>query len=186
MKFLKYFVAVLVLLMILFIGKGLLTPSISYKSEVTVDKSVEETWAVMSDVTKLPDWIKGFKKSELVSGTANTVGAVSNIYIEEGGEEMIMQETITAIKPKEQLAMKFTMDFMDMDYEMLLKEKDGKTYIETETKTVGNGMIAKSIVSFMTSAMKTQEDENLNNLKQVIEANTKNYFPEPQIEVQSE
>ncbi|MCP4971366.1 MAG: hypothetical protein GY932_12340 [Arcobacter sp.] len=79
-----------------------------------------------------------------------------------------MEETVTAVTPNEHLAMSFTMDFMDMDYEMLLIEKDGKTTIKSKSTTSGNGILAKSMVSFMTSAMEAQEDENLNNLKTLI------------------
>lgn len=40
----------------------------------------------------------------------------------------------------------------------------------------------RSILSFMTGTMQSQEDENLNNLKQVIESNTTDYFPAPVVE----
>lgn len=178
MKYLKYLLYLIIILGLLFIGKGFITPSIAYENEIVVNKPANESWAVMSDEANLPKWIKGFKKTELVSGTPNTVGAVSKVYVEENGEEMIMEETITAIKPNELMAMTFTMDFMDMDYEISFNEKDGKTTINSKSKTSGNGMIAKSIVSFMESTMKEQEDKNLNNLKKLIESNTKNYFPE--------
>jgi len=186
MKYLKYLLVIVIVLLLAFFAKGLFTPSIYYESEVIVNKPAKEVWAVMSDESKLPEWIKGFKKIELISGTANSVGAISKIYVEDRGEEMIMEETVTNIKPNELLAMTFTMDFMDMDYEMSLEENDGKTLIKTKSKTAGNGMFAKSMVSFMKSSMKLQEDENLNNLKIIIEENTKNYFPEPTAEVTDE
>jgi len=177
MKYLKYLLYLLIILALIFFGKGLLTPSISYESEITVNKSAKEAWAVMQDEVNLPKWIQGFKKIELISGTPNTVGAVSKVYIEEAGQESIMEETITALTPNQKMAMTFTMDFMDMDYEMLFTEKDGKTNILTKSTTKGNGLFAKSIVSFMPGAMKAQEDANLVNLKKLIEENTKDYFP---------
>ncbi len=182
MKYLKYLLGIIIVLFLLFILKGIITPSVHYESEVVVNKPVGEAWAVLTDETRLPEWIKGFKRTELVSGTPNTIGAVANVYVEDGDEEMIMEETITNIKPNELIAMTFSMDFMNMEYEMLLKENDGKTTIKSKSTTVGNGMFAKSIISFMTGAMKAQEDENLNSLKKVIEENTKNYFPETETE----
>ena len=178
MKILKYLLLAILVLVLLFFAKGLLTPSISYENEVIVNKPAKEAWSVMSDEANLPKWIKGFKRTELVSGTANTVGAVSNVYVDEGGQEMVMKETVTAIKLYEQLKMKFSMDFMDMEYEINFRETDGKTTVHSKSTTFGNGLFAKSIVSFMTGTMKAQEDENLNNLKKLIDANTKNYFPE--------
>lgn len=182
MKYLKYLLGLVLVLVLVFFGGGLLRPSVSYESEITVNKPIHEAWAVMSDDSKMAGWIKGFKKSELVSGTANTVGAVSNIYTEDDGQEMVIQETITAIQPSERIAMKFTMDFMDMDYEMSLKENNGNTTITSTSTTVGNGLFAKSLISFMKSGMKAQEDENMANLKKAIEENTTDYFPEPEPE----
>ncbi|WP_299765652.1 SRPBCC family protein [uncultured Dokdonia sp.] len=175
MKYLKYLFILIIVLLLIFIGKGLLTSSISYENEITVNASAKESWAIMSDESNLPKWIKGFKKTEHVSGTPNTVGAVSKVYIEEQGEEMTMEETITAVKENELMAMTFTMDFMNMDYEMSFKEKDGKTVISSKSTTTGNGIMAKSMVSFMKGSMSEQEDKNLTNLKNLIEGNTKNY-----------
>ncbi len=176
MKYLKYLLGLFLLLSLIFFLKGFFTPTISYDCEILVNKPANEAWAVMSDETKLPEWIKGFKRTELVSGTANSVGSVSNVYVEDRGQEMVMKETIMAVTPNELLAMQFSMDFMDMDYEITFNEqKNGKTLIRSKSTTTGNGIIAKSIVSFMTASMKAQEDANLNSLKKLIEENTKNY-----------
>lgn len=175
MKYLKYLLGLIVLVAIIFFGKGLLTPSISYENEIVVNKSAAESWAVMSDESKLSQWIKEVKKIELVSGTANTVGAVSNVYVDEGGQEMVMKETITKLTPNELMAMTFTMDFMDMEYEMHMKEEGGKTTITSKSTTTGNGIFAKSMLSFMGGSMKAQEDNNLSNLKKLIEENTTVY-----------
>ena len=177
MKILKYLLALIVLLIAIFIIKGLMTPSVSYESEIVVDKPAKEAWAVMSDPTNLAKWIEGFKRTELVSGQENTVGAVSKVYVDDNGKEMVMEETITAIKQNELMAMKFTMDFMDMDYEMHFNENDGKTTIRSKSTTKGNHIFAKSLISFMPSSMKAQEDKNLNSLKKLINENTKDYFP---------
>ena len=59
MKYLKYFIVFIALLLLFFIGRGLLTPSISYNSEITVEKSIEESWAVMNDESKITEWLKG-------------------------------------------------------------------------------------------------------------------------------
>ena len=91
MKFLKYTLIFVVVLVLLFFGKGLLTPTISYENEITVNKSAKEAWAVMNDETNLPKWIEGFKRVEPVSGTPNTVGAVSNVYVEDQGQEMVIR-----------------------------------------------------------------------------------------------
>jgi len=178
MKYLKILLGIILLLVIFFFAKGLLTPSVDYENTVTVDKSAQESWAVMSDESNLPKWIDGFIRSELVSGTENTVGAVSHVYVDEGGTEMMMKETIVSVKEGDHLSMKFEMDMMNMDYEIHFKEQGDKTVISSKSSTVGNGIFYKSILSFMPSAMKAQEEKNLNSLKKLIDENAKDYFQE--------
>ncbi len=176
MKYLKYLLFFIVILVLIFFGNGLLNPSITYENEVVVNKSVAESWAVMEDESRISEWLHVIDRLELVSGEASTVGAVSNIYVIENGEEMVMQETITASIPQAYMAMTFTMDFMNMDYELFMTEKDGKTHIRSKTTTLGNGIFSQSMISFLNGMMCDQEAENLNNLKKVIEQNQKNYF----------
>jgi uncharacterized protein YndB with AHSA1/START domain len=179
MKVVKIILAILILIVAIFFGNGLITPSVDYKCSVEIDKSIEETWAVMGDESRMSEWLKGYIKSETVSGDPFSIGAVSNIYFNENGQEMVIQETITKIVPLQKLAMKYSAEFMDMNYEMTTEFKDGKTHLNTISSSVGNGLFAKSIMSFMGSALEKQEIENLSNLKKVVEQNTKNYFPQP-------
>ncbi|MGB0805203.1 MAG: SRPBCC family protein [Salibacteraceae bacterium] len=169
MKILKYILIVLAVLMIIFFGNGLITSSVTYQGKIEVNKPIEEAWAVMEDDSRISEWLPVITRIEPVSGTPGTLGAVSNIYAIENGEEMVMQETITSFDPPKHIAMTFTMDFMDMKYEMHLTEQNGKTLIASKSKTVGNGLFSKSILSFMGGMMEAQENENLHRLKMVIE-----------------
>jgi len=138
----------------------------------------------MNDESKTSQWLKGIKNMEHISGEKGTVGAVTQYTFNDDGQESVILETIKTIRPNEHINMDFSMnDVMDMDYHIYFSEKDGKTTIRSESITEGKGMIMKSMVSFLTSTMKTQEDENLNNLKKLIEENTTNYFPEAVVEM---
>lgn len=169
MKIIKYIFIAIGILALIFFGNGFITKSIDYKCKIEVYKSAKECWNIMSDESKMSNWLEGFKRIELVSGKANTVGAVSNVFFEENGEEMVMQETITAVIPNQKMAMTFTMDFMNMIYEISFTENGGKTLITTLSSTQGNGLFTNSILSFMDSDMEAQELKNLENLKKLIE-----------------
>lgn len=183
MKYLKYLLGLIALLGLLFLAKGFITPFVSYSSEIIVNKPAKEAWAVMNDESKLTQWLKGMKKMEHVSGEKGTVGAVTKYTYEEDGQESVILETMKAIRPNEHVAMDFVMEgVMMMDYKMDFSEKDGKTYLTSSTIAKGDGMFMRSMLSFMQSAMQTQEDENMNNLKKLIEKNTTNYFPAPVVE----
>ena len=180
MKYLKYILGIIILLVLIFIAKGFLTPTISYTSEIVVDKSIEEAWEVMNDESKTSQWLKGITNIKHVSGTKGTVGAVTEYTFEEDGQKSIILETIKSIIPKKQITMDFLMEgVMFMDYKMDLIEESGKTIIKSSTIANGIGMFMRSMVSFMNNTMQAQEDENMGNLKKLIEDNTTNYFSNP-------
>ena len=177
MKYLKYILGIMAILVIIFLLIGIIKPDASYDCEIMVDKPLEESWSVTQDEEKMSEWLEGFQKVEQVSGTSGTVGAVSNVYFITDGQEMTIKETITDIKPNESIEMLFESDFMNMDYKLKMASVNGKTKINSSTNAKGNGMFSKSIMALMGSSLKTQEETNLTNLKKTIEANSKNYFP---------
>jgi uncharacterized membrane protein len=183
MKYLKYFLVLIVLFALLFVAMGFIRPSISYESEIIVNKPLKESWTVMNDESKISQWLKGLTKVELVSGEKGTVGSVTNYTFVENEQESIIVETIKSIEANQHISMSFVMaDVMNMDYRMDFSEKEGKTQIKSSTTNKGVGFIMRSMVSFMKGAMQTQEDENMNNLKKLIESNTTSYELKPVVE----
>ena len=81
----------------------------------------------------------------------------------------MMKETITELVPNQKMAMNFSMDFMDMDYEMILQDQGDKTAVTSKSITRGNGLFAKAMVSWMKGGMKKQEDKNMAKLKGIVE-----------------
>jgi len=179
MKILKYALGIFAILALIFFAVGIFKPSVSYSNEVTVDKSLKESWAVFQDESKLQDWLTGFKSTEVIEGERNTVGAKSKVIMMEGEKEMEMIETITVMKKEEQMGMDFEMEGIFQDYDMHFSEKDGKTIIRTTTEAKGEGMIMRSIMPFIKGTMTKQDLLFLTNLKNLIEKNTTDYFSVP-------
>jgi hypothetical protein len=177
MKYLKYTFIVLASLFVVFFALGLLKPTIHYECETVVEKNAVESWSVLQDPEKLGEWLPGFIKMEHISGDPGAVGAISEVYFDENGQQMVIKETITAVDPGQSMSMLYESDFMNMDYHITLTEIDGKTKISTSTSNQGNGLFSKSILAMMGGSLKQQEEENLANLKKAIESNTKTYPP---------
>ena len=177
MKYLKYILGLIAILIIGFFLMGIIKPKLAYDCEIIVAKPAAESWAVVQDEEKMSEWLPGFQKIEHLSGTPGTVGAVSLVYFDNDGQQMSIRETITDIVPDKSISMTFEDDFMNMDYKMYLTSIDGKTKISSSTTAIGNGMVSKSIMALMGNSIKAQEETNLTNLKKTIEKNSKNYFP---------
>ncbi len=178
MEYLYYGLGIIGILTIIFLLIGFIKPSISYNCAIIVDKPIKESGYVAQDEEKMSEWLEGFIKIEHVSGKPKTVGNVSNVYFEMNGKEMVVKRTITAIKLFESMESMSETDFMNMEYSVCMTAIDEKTKISSSTTVKGNGIFAKSLMVFMGGSLKKSEETNLVRLKNTIEANTKNYFPE--------
>ena len=183
MKFLKYFFFLILALTILFIAVGLLKPTVNYGHEVLVNKPIKESWGVHQDDTTFPLWLKGFKSIEHLSGEKNAVGSKYKIVINpgEGQPDFTMVETIKSIKEFDHFTLHMDSDMMDFEQTTYFSEENGKTRIRTESKAKGKGLLMRSMFALMdifTDSFVKQEAENIENLKKVIEENTKRYYPD--------
>ncbi len=182
MKILKIVLGLVAALLVIFLALGMITPSIEFSNEVEVDKPLQEAWAVYMDESKLTEWLPSIESIELQSGNQNEVGSTYLIKIDHEGQKMEMTEEITALKENELMSMKFSGQGFDQTLDMNFSEKDGKTIISSSGNMTGKGMFMRSIFALNKSAMAKQDLEVLNNLKGVIESNTTDYFPEPEME----
>lgn len=169
MKFLKIALILVLLLVVAFLAIGFIKPSVSYQNEVLINAPKDKSWQVMMDPSKLNEWLTGYKRSELISGEAGTVGAVSNIYFDQNGKEIVIKETITVVE-NDVLGMDFENDFMDMKYDIRIQEIEGKSQLSSRTTAKAKGMVSRSITSLMKGTLVNQEQTNLDKLKRVIEA----------------
>lgn len=184
MKILKYVLIAIVSLVVIYLGIGLIHPSVYYGHEVMVDKPLEETWGVTQDNSKLPLWILGFKSIELISGEPGAVGSQYKVLVNPGQDQpdFEMTETIVSVEEFDHISLSFDSDMMEFEQTMTLAEKDGQVSIRTDSKVTGKGVMLKSMFALMEmigGSFKEQEVNNLGSLKKVVEENTTDYYPAP-------
>lgn len=180
MKYLKYLLGLLILLTLIFFGRGLLTPSVSYESEIVVDKPLKEAWEVMQDESKIQEWLQEITEVKHVSGVKGTVGAVTEYTFMQAGQESKVLETIKSITPQKQITMNFEAPgAMDMAYQVDYQSEGDKTKIKSTTEVTGQGFAMKCLIPWIQGSMLSQEEQNMSNLQKLINENTTNYFREP-------
>lgn len=186
MKILKYVLYAILALIVLYLLLGFIKPEVGYGAEIVVDKPVEEAWAVSQDETKYPEWLEGFKSMELLSGDKFQEGSTYKIIVNpgDGQQDFEMIETLKSIKENESIEMEFDADGMNFYQTMSFNEADGKTTIKTDSKVVGKGMMMRSMFAMMEmfgGGFTKQEVKNMEALKKLINENTTDYFPEPEV-----
>lgn len=168
-KFLKYFLIVIVLLVVIFFSLGLIFRSHEYTISTTVNAPVEKTFAVFNDTTKLKEWLPGFKSMELIKGNMNEAGSKWKVVFEENGSEISMNETIVAFKENELVSFNIANDFIKSKNEVRFIPKGNRTEIIARVNYRGTHIFQKSVLALFSGFVKKQQEESYNLLKQVVE-----------------
>ncbi len=182
MKFLKYLLITIVVLVLAFFSLGLIYPVVDYGSEIVVSKSIEEAWAVSEDQSKYHLWLEGFQSMELIEGEFGEFGSKYKVIVNpgEGQPDFEMIETLISREDYDHINMHFDSDMMDFEQLITFSETEEGVSIKTESKVIGKGMMMQSMFAMMEKmggAFTMQETKNQNALKKVIEENTTDYYP---------
>ena len=186
MKILRYALLAVVAIVLLFFAVGLFNPSIQYGHEITVEKPVEEVWAIVQDESKYDQWLEGYQGMELIEGRPNEVGSKYKVVVDpgEGQAECEMIQTLKALEEFNQGQLHYDSDFMDMDQHYTFSESNGQTTFSTQADVRPKGMMMRSMFALMemlSGSFTAQETKNIEALKKVIEANTTDYYPAPAV-----
>ncbi len=190
MKILKKILYVIIVLVVLFFAFGIFKPTINYGHEITVNKSVKESWAVSQDHSKFALWLEGFKSIDLISGDSAQVGSKYKVVVNpgDGQPDFEMTETLVSIKEFDHISLSFDSEMMTFEQTIHHSEKDGKATVRTESQVSGKGMVMRSMFAIMdmfAGSFQTQEEKNIEALKKVIEENKTDYYPAP-VEIKEE
>ncbi|MDN5200649.1 SRPBCC family protein [Fulvivirgaceae bacterium BMA10] len=169
MKFLKYFLGFLIIIIIAFFAVGLFVPTFSYQSSVKVDAPVEKVWEVFVDESKLPYWMDGFQSIETISGKRNEVGSIYELVFLQGGEEIKLTETLKAFEPGKLFAMKIESDFLSSDTKVNFEQEGDQTIITAVNRVEGNNLFKKSICFLSKSTFQEMSTKQYTKLKDIIE-----------------
>ena len=184
MKILKYLLFTVLALVVIFFAIGLFKSSVSYGHEITVDKPVAEAWAVTQDESKYAQWLEGFKSIDLIEGEQGAVGSKYKVVVQPSDDqaEFEMIETVVSLEEFDHVEMHFDSEGMNFEQKISFSESEGKTTITSDSKVMGKGLMTRSMFGLMGmfGAFQSQEEKNFEALKQLINENTRDYYPEPE------
>lgn len=182
MKILKYILIAIAALVVIFFAIGYFNPAVQYGHEITVNKPIEEAWAVAYDESKYDQWLQGFKSIELLTGTQGEVGSTYKVVVNPGPDQpdFEMTETVVSKKEFDHVTLHFESDMMDFDQTMYYADNDGVVTVRSDSKVIGKSVSMRSmffLMEMLGGAFQKQEAKNIDALKKVIEENTTDYYP---------
>ncbi len=169
MKFIKIFLSIVLILVVIFVLIGVFIPSFSYKNKVSVKASLNKTFAMFNDETRMGEWLTGFRSIETISGNRNEVGSKYRLVVFGHDEEIVMTEEMTAFKENELFAFNLDNDVMLADVEIKFSGDSTRSEIRANTVVHGKNMFWKSLLPLFKSNMTKQSQTDYEKLKTIIE-----------------
>ena len=143
---------------------------VKVQTQIDVNRPVEEAWTKFNDESKLGDWLTGFKELETVSGEPLTVGSVHKMTFVERGKDLVMMETVTAVKENEEFSFELDHARMRSDVSVTFEPTADGLRITQTSDVAGKGVLWKVMVAVMRPFMNKRQKEQFDSLKRMIEA----------------
>lgn len=170
MKVLKILAALLLPFAVTFLVIGMLSREFTYDNTVTIDRPVDHVWRVFTDVSRMKDWLLGLQGVEHLSGTPLAVGGRSKLVFVEGGEEIEVIETVTAVAPGELYVFDQEADPFTGSTEIRFTPRNGHTDLSARTTMRGRNVLWCAVLRLCTGMMTQHSDDCYAALKRIAEA----------------
>jgi len=170
MKIVKWVLVVLLFILVAFFTLGLVRPTVQYESKILVDKPVDRSFMVFLDVSKMGEWLTGFKKIEIVKGMPNIPGSIFNLTMEINGKEITVTEEVTDFRWYDRFSFTLEHDLMSVKCENVFAAQDMKTEITCTYTVTGKNLFWRSLDVLLKGKMEKQAQDDFDKLKKVIES----------------
>ena len=161
---------IIVALAVIFLLIGVFVPTVAYEHKITVNASLEKSFSVFISDSRLGEWLTGFVSLELTGGEPETVGSTYRVVTEENGEEIVMNEVVTAFIKNERFTHTLENDVLMGEIDARFSGDSTGTEIAVMTQFTGKNMLWRSILPLFKSMMIEQAQNDFNKLKEIIES----------------
>ncbi len=168
-KILLALVGIISLLVVSFFALGLLFPTLTSETRVTINKPRDVVWAYFVDQKNLSNWLPNVKSIENISGEPLTSGSKFKMTFEEDGREIVMTETMTEVKEKEVFAFILENDVMKANARITFIDKGNQTEVIENNTFEGGNIFWKSLFVVLKSSFKQNSQAAYDKLKANIE-----------------
>ena len=101
MKILFYVVGFIATCFLGFYIIGVVKPLVNYETSITINRSAEQTWSVLSNDSLMGQWIQGFEKIEITNGEPFKKGSTYKIHLKDARQSFINDYEVINVMPNE-------------------------------------------------------------------------------------
>jgi len=165
MKAVKIILYILIVVTIIFFGTGLIVKESTYKVEITVNKSLSETFKLFNDLSKVKQWIPEFQSIDTIVEKPNKVGSEYRITVDNNGQSVTMKEKVLAYINNEKVTLYFDAEGVLKTDDYTFNSDGSATKIVLNSTYQGESYILSCIFPYFKGTFRGVDEKYLNNFK---------------------
>lgn len=169
MKFLRYFILILLLLIGVFILMGLLNKEISYKTETIIERPLGLVWEKFNDSEITMEYIPEIEKITPIKELPGIVGSTTE-YKMGGSRPMKIIETVKAYEEGRLVTLVFDAAGMIKEDSYEFTDIGGKTKMVSTHNIKTEGVMMRAMYFLMKGLFKSTDKEHQTKFKNIVES----------------
>lgn len=149
---------------------GLVKPTVTYETKITINRSSQQVWAVFSNEELMKEWMPGFIKVDSIKGKPLSAGSEFKLHVEESGQKFEMIERVINVVPNEVYEFELENGILRNHVKIKFVETQAFTTEVTQYSEVqAQNWFMRSLFVFFKSQFKEQDETTLKALKKLVE-----------------
>ena len=169
MKTVKIILGIITVISIAFFATGLFIIETQYSTEITINKDIEEVFAVMTNPDETKNWIPEIKKKTIAKQTTGITGSIYNVVVLNQDQEIRMTEQVRAYVPNEKLTLYYDAENMLKTNDYLFSKEGNGTKVQLKATCSSDSYIMSCLFPYFKNTFRAQDAQYLENLKNYLE-----------------
>lgn len=169
MKKIKIILGVISFFVVVFFLTGLFVKKTSYKTQVSINKPIENVFETFTDISNRKYWIPELHSYEVVNQNPGKTGSVYKLVVQNQGQEIISTEKVMAYIKNQKFTLYYTAQNMLKRDDYVFNQKEGMTQIILNSSCQSDSYIMACIFPYFKGTFQKQDQIYLNNFKAFLE-----------------
>ena len=165
----KIFTGTIVLLPLIFILPGLVTPKIKIKTNTRIKQSLTKVFVILGNPVRLSEWMDGLEKIEHIYGLPFSEGSKYRFTYTVGNSKLSAVEEIVKVDWKKRLVIDVKMSKCDIYMDMYFFQMDNYSEILVTYTLSGNDPVARLMLPWMKPMIKKKLKKGMNRFSEMME-----------------
>ena len=170
-SFMKVLTAIAVLIVLL-AAYGLITPTITHRFELRIERPLMPTFVRLFDPMALPQWVDGLQNVEPKHQGFHLPGMPASAYTltyERGAISNTFDMVITDVEVLQRIDVLLAAETFELKCNAALRPDGDDTIIDLQVEGKGKSLFTKILLPYVRSRMKEESEGSFRNFKALVE-----------------